>query len=158
MLDEPFSQIDNFKKNSLQRNLFSYLKQKNIACIIATHDGDDALSFADKMIVIQNHQIIAKGTPSEIYNNPKNNYVATLFDDVNEIALNQKIELLYPHQIKLVDNSDLKAIVLNTYFKGSFWLIEADFDGQKVFVNHPFKIKVGDTIFIQVVIPEKLKI
>ncbi len=45
LLDEPFGQIDNFKKNSLRRNLFSYLKEKNIACIVATHDKNDALSF-----------------------------------------------------------------------------------------------------------------
>ena len=38
LLDEPFGQIDNFKKNSLRRNLFKYLKEKNIACIVATHD------------------------------------------------------------------------------------------------------------------------
>ena len=58
LLDEPFSQIDNFKKSSLRRNLFTYLKEKNIACIIATHDGNDALSFADKMIVIKNNEVI----------------------------------------------------------------------------------------------------
>ena len=52
LLDEPFSQIDNFKKNSLRRKLFSYLKEKNISCIVATHDGNDALSFADQMICL----------------------------------------------------------------------------------------------------------
>ena len=38
LLDEPFSHIDNFRKNSLRRKLFAYLKQKNITCIVATHD------------------------------------------------------------------------------------------------------------------------
>ena len=41
LLDEPFSHIDNFKKQSLRRNLFNYLKAKNITCIVATHDKDD---------------------------------------------------------------------------------------------------------------------
>jgi len=146
LLDEPFSQIDNFKKSSLRRNLFTYLKEKNIACIIATHDGNDALSFADKMIVIQNNQIIEKGTPNEIYVPPKNKYIASLFDDVNEITINNKRHLLYPHQIKIVQESALKAIVVNSYFKGSFWLIEAEFDEQKVFVNHFSDIKKGSEI------------
>ncbi|MBT8325091.1 MAG: ATP-binding cassette domain-containing protein, partial [Winogradskyella sp.] len=38
LLDEPFSHIDNFKKQSLRRSLFRYLKAKNISCIVATHD------------------------------------------------------------------------------------------------------------------------
>src|SRR5690606_26315476 len=47
LLDEPFSHIDNFRKNSLRRNLFAYLKQKNITTLVATHDSTDVLSFAD---------------------------------------------------------------------------------------------------------------
>ncbi len=143
LLDEPFSQIDNFKKNSLRRKLFSYLKEKNIACIVATHDGNDALSFADKMIVIQNHQIIANDSPENLYQNPQIKYVATLFDDVNEIFLNNKTHLLYPHQIKIVEKSELKAMVLNSYFKGSFWLIEADFQNRKVYINNASNLKKG---------------
>ena len=37
LLDEPFSHIDSFKKQSLRRNLFNYLKEKNITCVVATH-------------------------------------------------------------------------------------------------------------------------
>ncbi len=136
LLDEPFSQIDNLKKNALRRMLFSYLKEKNITCIVATHDSDDALSFADKMIVIQNNKIIASGSPLEIYKNPKSNYVASFFDDANEVFLNDKKELLFPHQIKIVEKSELKARVLNTYFKGFYWLIEVSFNEQIVYLNH----------------------
>lgn len=159
LLDEPFSQIDNFKKNSLRRNLFTYLKKKNIACIIATHDENDALSFADKMIVIQNNQIIAEGTPSEIYTSPKNKYIASLFDDVNEITINNKRHLLYPHQIKIIKKSEchtelveVKAIVTNSYFKGSFWLIEVEFDEQKMFVNHAYKLEKNKIIHVHVLL------
>jgi iron(III) transport system ATP-binding protein len=143
LLDEPFGQIDNFKKNSLRRKLFAYLKEKNIACIVATHDKNDALSFADKLIVIRNKKIIANRVPREIYNTPKEKYIAALFDDVNEVVLKDETVLLYPHQIKIIENSEDKtalfevgATVLNSYFKGSYWLIEADFDGQIVFFNH----------------------
>ena len=116
--------------------LFSYLKEKNIACIVATHDSDDALSFADKMIVIQNNIIVASGSPQEVYNNPKNTYVASFFDDINTVFINDKEELLFPHQIKIVAKSELKAKVLNTYFKGFYWLIEATFKEQIVYLNH----------------------
>jgi len=67
LLDEPFGQIDNFKKNSLRRKLFSYLKEKNISCIVATHDGDDALSFADNMMVLKNKQVVANDSPRNLY-------------------------------------------------------------------------------------------
>ncbi len=48
LLDEPFSHIDNFRKNSLRRNLFNYLKEEKITCLTATHDHNDILPFADQ--------------------------------------------------------------------------------------------------------------
>lgn len=150
LLDEPFSQIDNFKKNSLRRNLFSYLKEKNIACIVATHDGDDALSFADQMIIIKNHKIIANNTPTNLYKNPQEKYIASLFDDVNEITINDETILLYPHQIQIVENSDLKATVIKTYFKGHYWLIEVNFKNQSVFVFHRQNIDIKKTVSLRV--------
>ena len=149
LLDEPFGQIDNFKKNSLSRNLFSYLKEKNIACIIATHDGNDALSFADKMIVIKHHQIIANDIPKNLYKNPKLKYIAALFDDVNEVIINNKKVLLYPHQIKIVEKSELKATVIKTYFKGNYWLIEAEYNQQTIFLNHSKSIEIKKTVSLK---------
>ena len=146
LLDEPFSHIDNFKKNSLRRKLFAYLKKKNIACIVATHDGNDALSFADKMLVIRNQHIYSQGTPTAIYQQPKDKYVAALFDDVNEVTLNGKTHLFYPHQISIVKSSDFKATVIQSYYKGSFWLIEVVFNGQPIFISHSDKIEINTTV------------
>ncbi len=149
LLDEPFGQIDNFKKNSLRRNLFKYLKGKNIACIVATHDKNDALSFSDKLIILKNNTIIANNSPTEIYQNPSEKYIASLFDDVNEITINNKKVLLYPHQIKIVENSELKATVLNSYFKGSFWLIEAEFEKKSIFIKHHTSILSNKNIVLK---------
>jgi iron(III) transport system ATP-binding protein len=146
LLDEPFGQIDNFKKNSLRRNLFSYLKNKNITCIVATHDKNDALSFADKLIIIRNNKILVNNHPLEIYKDPKEKYVAALFDDVNEVTVGSQSVLRYPHQIKIVEKSEKKATVINSCFKGSYWLIEAEFENQKVFLNYFSKIKTGKKI------------
>ena len=148
LLDEPFSQIDNFKKNTLRRNLFTYLKEKNIACIVATHDKNDALSFADFLLVIKNNTILVNNNPEEIYKNPKEKYVASLFDDVNELTINNNKQLLYPHQIKIVDKSDLLAVVTNAYFKGEFWLIEVEHNNQTLFVNHLQSIAKGTTVYL----------
>lgn len=154
LLDEPFSQIDNFKKNSLRRKLFKYLKEKNIACIIATHEGNDALSFADKMIVIKNKQIIANDTPKKLYENPKLKYIATLFDDVNEIEIQTKQKkiktlLLYPHQIQIVTNSAIKATVKKCYFKGNHWLIQLNYQHKKIFLKHSSKIENNKVVCLK---------
>ena len=155
LLDEPFGQIDNFKKNSLRRKLFTYLKEKNIACIVATHDKNDALSFADSLLIIRNNRILVNNTPIEIYKNPENKYIAALFDDVNDIVLNEEKVLLYPHQIKIIEHSAQntalpikRATVLNSYFKGAYWLIEAVFENQVVFLNHSRDLKKNKAIHI----------
>ena len=155
LLDEPFGQIDNFKKNALRRRLFAYLKEKNIACIVATHDKNDALSFADNLLIIRNNKILVNDAPITIYKNPKEKYIAALFDDVNDISVNDEKVLLYPHQIKIVvdsaANTELPArtaTVLNSYFKGSYWLIEADFENQIVFLNHNIDLEKNKAIHL----------
>lgn len=146
LLDEPFSQIDNFKKNSLRRRLFSYLKNRNISCIVATHDGNDALSFADQMMVIKENTILTLGTPSDLYQNPKEHYVAALFDDINELYIGGVKRLLYPHQIELASTSDYEAQVVRCYFKGFYWLVEAQFEDQTLFFQNSNALHSGDRI------------
>jgi ABC-type Fe3+/spermidine/putrescine transport system ATPase subunit len=161
LLDEPFGQIDNFKKNSLRRNLFSYLKEKKIACIVATHDKNDALSFADQLIVIRNSEILINDSPKNIYNNPKEKYIAALFNDVNEITIDNKPHLLYPHQLKIVENSlnnSQSAEVSNSYFKGSFWLIEAIIENKIVFFNHFSDLKKGEKINLEPILSLKTEV
>ena len=137
LLDEPFSQVDNFKKNTLRRTLFRYLKDHNIACVVATHDSEDALSFSDKMVVIKGNRLHAVGSPADLFRDPPDKYVASLFDDVNEMILKGEKVLLYPNQIRIVPYSEVKARVLRSYYKGTHWLVEMDFEGQVIFVNHP---------------------
>lgn len=137
LLDEPFSQVDNFKKNALRRTLFRYLKEHNIACIVATHDSDDALSFSDRMVVIKNNRVHAIGRPGDLFQNPPSKYVASLFDDVNEMIIKGDKVLLYPNQIRITEKSKEKVRVVRSYYKGTHWLVEMDFEGQVIFVNHP---------------------
>jgi ABC-type sugar transport system ATPase subunit len=68
-----------------------------------------------------------QGTPKEVFDNPKNSYVASLFGDVNEILINGKVQFVYPHQLEVVEASDFKVEVLNSYFRGSHYLIEANY-------------------------------
>lgn len=134
LLDEPFSQIDSFRKNALRRNLFQYLKEKQITCIIATHDSTDALSFSDQTIVMQNGKVIAQSSPKELFQNPSNPYIASLFGEVNVLQLSQlasvaagadQTVLLYPHQLEVIADGVLEVEVRQSYFKGSHYLVKA---------------------------------
>lgn len=149
LLDEPFGQIDNFKKNALRRKLFAFFKKKNIACMIATHDSNDALSFADKILVINNQKIIEQGSPKKLYEKPKKVYTASLFSDINNVKIDTKTKLIYPHQIKIVKKSKHTATIVNNYFKGFYWLIEVVFDKQHLFLNHHTKMPVNSVVNLE---------
>lgn len=157
LLDEPFSQIDTFNKNRLRRNLFQFLKQKKITCLIATHDANDILAFTDKTIVMQNGEMVLFGETKHIYNQAQNIYVASLFDDVNKIPMNllkslkdnTSIQLLYPHQLKITSTSNFKVIVLKTFFKGNIFLIEAVFENQIIYFENSEDLKIGTEVFLE---------
>ncbi len=158
LLDEPFSHIDNFRKNHLRRSLFKYLKSKNILCIVATHDTTDALSFADEIIVLKDAKIEVIGTPEDIYNNPKSAYIASFFNEINELQLNfidsksssKETILLYPNQLKVVLKSDLNAKIISSFFKGSYYLIEADLKGKTIFFEHTTSLNIGEEVCIEI--------
>ncbi|WP_397364059.1 ABC transporter ATP-binding protein [Olleya sp. R77988] len=146
LLDEPFSHIDNFKKQSLRRSVFKYLKDKNIACIVATHDKEDVLGFADTMIVLHNQKIAVNNSPETLYNNPKTPLIASFFGEFN--VINDKI--IYAHQLKVVEKSDLKATVKHAYFKGHYFLIEVDLKGKTVFFENENNFKINDTVYLTI--------
>lgn len=150
LLDEPFSHIDNFRKNSLRRKLFAYLKQKQITTIIATHDSTDVLSFADEVLVMKNGEIIEKGSANYLYENPKDKYVASLFGDVNEIEVDGKLQLVYPHQLEIVEKSTVEVEVLQSFFRGNHFLVEAIFQNTILYFESHSSLEKGAKVFLQV--------
>jgi ABC-type sulfate/molybdate transport systems ATPase subunit len=150
LLDEPFSHIDNFRKNSLRRKLFTYLKAKQITTIVATHDSTDVLSFSDVVLVMKKGQILEKGAPKSIFENPKNRYVASLFGDVNEIILNGKKHFIYPYQLIVVDSSEIEVEVLTSYFRGSHYLIESKHDNEIIFFESKDSISKGNIVNLMI--------
>lgn len=154
LLDEPFSHIDNFRKNALRRRLFSYFKEKQITTIIATHDSTDVLSFTDEVIVMQDGKIIESGTPKMIYNNPKNRYIASLFGDVNEIFAHYFDEnqdrnvLLFPHQLKVVEKSKLEVKITSSYFRGNHYLIETTYQDGILFFENDSDIERNSVVYL----------
>jgi len=148
LLDEPFSHIDNFKKYALRRNVFNYLKENNITCIVATHDKNDVLGFADEIIVLHGKKIIAKDTPQNLYKKPKQPLIASFFGEFNEI---EPFRIVYAHQLKIVKDSSLKAIVKQSYFNGDSWLIEAEYKSKSIFIQHNIELKKEVEIQFQII-------
>lgn len=145
LLDEPFSHIDNFKKHSLRKNLFSFLNSNKITCIIATHDKEDVLPYADNMIILENKEVLVEGSPAVVYKNPKYPAVAAFFGDysiINNI-------IYYAHQVVVVRKSALRAVTKKSFYKGDFYLIEASFEGGLIYFNHPSSLPENTPVYFK---------
>ncbi len=147
LLDEPFSHIDNFKKQSLRRSVFNYLKQQQITCIVASHDKNDVLGFADQMIVLNNKKIIAKNTPQNLHDNPESPLIASFFGEFSVI----NNDIFYAHQLKIVEHSGFKATVKQSYFNGQTWLIEAKFKDASIFIEHNNTLENKSSIYFDII-------
>ena len=148
LLDEPFSHIDNSRRNSLRRNLFSYLREKKISVIVATHDSSDVLSFSDEVIVLKDGNKIMQADPESVYNNSNNYYIASLFGDVNEITIEGKTQFKYPWQLEQIEDSKFKVIVKQSFFKGSHYLIESEFQNRKIYFESKVSIQMDTHVYL----------
>ena len=144
LLDEPFSQVDSFRKNDLQRTLFAYLKEKNISCMVATHDGKEVLSFADKVFIMRDGSMLHYDTMMKVYTQDTDRYTASLF---GEVSLHNG-KLLRPHQIAITPQSDWQMTVEHSYFQGAHYLIEGLSAEGKVYVNHEKALPEGAICYL----------
>lgn len=83
LLDEPFAALDAKLKLELRRWLRNLQKQTNITIILVTHDQEEALDIADKVMVLNNGRIEQIGTPKEIYHTPDNPFVYNFIGHYN---------------------------------------------------------------------------
>ncbi len=151
LLDEPFSNIDVFRKNKLQRKIFNYLKENNISCITATHDSEEALSFSDQILMLKDGSKEMFGTPQFIYKNVATEYQAGFFGEANvlpkKLFSSEKTSekmVVFPHQLEISDEKTaLEVIVKKSYFKGTHFLVEATFKDETIFFNSSISLKKG---------------
>lgn len=145
LLDEPFSQVDNFRKNELQRTLFAYLKERGISCVVATHDGKEALSFADKTLIMKGGELLHFGDTLIVYWQDTDYYTASLFGEVSW----HKGKLLKPHQIHICAHSNWQVTVQQHYFQGAQYLIEATSEEGKVYFYSSEPIAKGEVCCLE---------
>tara|TARA_R110002167_G_scaffold158880_3_gene354226 strand:- start:4444 stop:5421 length:978 start_codon:yes stop_codon:yes gene_type:complete len=158
LLDEPFSHIDNFRKNSLRRNLFDYLRKKGITVITATHDPNDILPFADRVVVLKDRHIIANDTPKNLYSQPKDLYIASLFGEANKIPINivksyadtKRRIIVYAHEFRVSEKSGLDVVVKDAYYMGGHYMIVGSNEGQNIYFHYHEVIPTGKKIFLNI--------
>ena len=83
LLDEPFSNLDFIHKSGLKEVIREFSHQLKITCLLVSHDPMDVLSWADRILVLAEGQVRADGSPSQLYHEPPDEYVAALFGKYN---------------------------------------------------------------------------
>jgi iron(III) transport system ATP-binding protein len=83
LLDEPFSNLDAMLRDSTRKEVRAILKKAGMSAILVTHDQEEALSFADRIAVMNEGRIEQIGTPEEVYYKPKTKFVAQFLGRTN---------------------------------------------------------------------------
>ncbi len=83
LLDEPFAAQDIRLRAQMRDDVMHILRDANVAALLVTHDPEEAMEFADRIAIMNEGQIEQIGTPIDIYNKPKNSFVASFFGQVN---------------------------------------------------------------------------
>ncbi len=83
LLDEPLSQLDPELRENVRRELLALLIESGVTTLFVSHDTEDALAMADKVVVLRDGKTEQMGTPAEAYRKPANSYVAKLFGKTN---------------------------------------------------------------------------
>ena len=86
LLDEPFSGLDVNRRAQIRQDTFQILSQAGIATLMVTHDPEEAMFMANRILVMEKGRIIQSGTPVDIYFHPQSAFVAELFGPVNRLS------------------------------------------------------------------------
>lgn len=91
LLDEPLSNLDTRIRLQLRDQIRNIQQRLGITAIHVTHDREEAMVMADRIVVMNKGEIEQYGTPEEIYNRPQSAFVASFMGAENTITVNGKI-------------------------------------------------------------------
>jgi iron(III) transport system ATP-binding protein len=116
LLDEPFAHLDTHIKRSVIDYLIRLKKSRKTTFVFVTHDGQDVLTFADRVGYFNHSKIERIDTPMAFYNFPKSVSEARFFGEINQVTLNKKKYLFRPTQYSLL-HSDKFSVEIKLTFK-----------------------------------------
>lgn len=175
LLDEPLGALDLKLRKEMQIELKRIQKQLGITFIYVTHDQEEALSMSDTIVVMKGGEIQQIGTPEDVYNEPKNAFVAdfigesNIFDAVmlkdclvrfsgHEFACvdkgfdaNQPVDIVIrPEDIELTapEHSVLSGVVTSCIFKGVHYEMNVSCEGLDWMIHSTKGRAVGEQVGI----------
>ncbi|MBQ3012188.1 MAG: ABC transporter ATP-binding protein [Clostridia bacterium] len=173
LLDEPLGALDLKLRKDMQNELKKIQKATGITFIYVTHDQEEALSMSDTVVVMANGQIQQIGSPTDIYNEPENAFVADFIGESNIVdgimledykvrfsghtfecvdagfEKNQKVDVVVrPEDVDVVssDKGMLQGTVTSVTFKGVHWEIIVDINGFKWMIQTTDFVAEGEHI------------
>ena len=138
LLDEPLSALDAKVRLKLREQIKSLHRKLGITTIMVTHDQEEALCLADKMVVMNNGEVIQIGTPKEVYKSPKTPFVADFIGTINFIDDDVNMIAIRPEDIKVEFNRDFKEIdvkvgeILDIEFRGFNYRITVEYCSKQI--------------------------
>jgi ABC-type Fe3+/spermidine/putrescine transport system ATPase subunit len=135
MLDEPLGSLDRTLRETLMDDLRILLKRLNLTSLYVTHDQQEALAVADRVVLMNEGRIVQQGPPQEIYRAPANAFVARFLGYIN---------LLPVHGVHIAGNGFL----VQTQLSQSPLYVSAQSaapEGDRVLLVRPTALRLGDT-------------
>lgn len=85
LMDEPFSNLDQRTRETVREETMTLLRQSGATALVVTHDPQEAMTIADRIVLMRSGRIVQAGTPEQMYHKPDTLFAARYFCDVNEI-------------------------------------------------------------------------
>ncbi len=175
LLDEPLGALDLKLRKEMQLELKNIQQSLNITFIYVTHDQEEALTMSDTVVVMKDGVIQQVGTPQDIYNEPKNAFVADFIGESNiidAIMVKDFVVRFQGHDFTCVDSGfapmqpvdvvirpeDIKlsptiqgmmtGVVESVVFKGVHYEISVDCEGHHYIVHSTMAQEVGNQVGI----------
>ena len=137
LLDEPLSALDASLRQQMQKELKQLQRKLGITFVYITHDQEEALNMSDRIVVMNEGNIEQIGTPQEIYNHPKTEYVATFIGKANILRLDTKLAIHSEWIQVSKESGQLRGTILEKDFvMGMYKLTIQLEDGQIVEARH----------------------
>ncbi len=134
LLDEPFGALDAKVRKDLRRWLRDLHKQMGLTSIFVTHDQEEALELADRVVVMDHGRIDQVGTPEQVYMEPATPFVSHFVGETNQLPGGDSRGVIHvrPHDIEIVPEGGEPVLVDNVFRKGGVWRVEGTLgDGGK---------------------------
>ncbi|MGE4305058.1 MAG: sulfate/molybdate ABC transporter ATP-binding protein [Novosphingobium sp.] len=133
LLDEPFGALDAKVRKTLRRWLRDLHKRMGLTSIFVTHDQEEALELADRVVVMDHGVIEQIGTPEQVYMEPATPFVSDFVGETNRLPGGVHVR---PHDLEIIDGAcepdGHELIVDNIFRKGGVWRVEGIFSDDSV--------------------------